>query len=171
MTRIAVCASLSLACLLSAVCASADPGNRLIDYAAFEAEVAAVGRLRAARRVDEATFLRMAAEPATVILDARSRERYAELHVRGAKNLPLPDVTEAELARLLPSKSTRVLIYCNNNFLGEPVAFASKAPAASLNVHTFTTLTAYGYTNVWELGPLVEVDATLIPLVGARSRR
>ena len=78
---------------------------------------------------------------------------------------------EAELARLLPSKSTRVLIYCNNNFLGEPVAFASKAPAASLNVHTFTTLTAYGYTNVWELGPLVEVDATLIPLVGARSRR
>lgn len=163
-------AAVTIACCpLSAV--SADPGNRLIDYAAFEREVVAAGKLRAQRRVDEAKFLRMAAEPGTVVLDARSRERYAELHVRGAKNLPFPDVTEAELAALLPAKTTRVLIYCNNNFEGEPVAFATKAPAASLNVHTYTTLTAYGYTNVWELGPLVDVRTTRIPLEGTRAHR
>lgn len=163
-------AAVTIACCLPAA-ASADPGNPLIDYAAFEREVAAVGKLRAQRRVDEATFLRMAAEPGTVVLDARSRDRYAELHVRGAKNLPLPDVTEAELAALVPTKSTRVLIYCNNNFEGEPVAFATKAPAASLNVHTATTLTAYGYTNVWELGPLVDVRKTPIRFEGTRARR
>jgi len=81
-------------------------------------------------------------------------------------NLSLPDFTADDLAQTIPAKGTKVLIYCNNNFLGSPVAFASKAPAASLNISTFVNLYTYGYTNVYELGPLVNVKSTALPFEG-----
>jgi len=88
-----------------------------------------------------------------------------------ARNLSLPDITAEELAKIIPSKSTRVLIYCNNNFLEEPRAFPSKALSASLNVYTFNVLYAYGYTNVYELGPLIEMDKTRMPFEGELAPR
>ena len=45
---------------------------------------------RETRRVSEAEFIRMSREPGTVVLDARSREKFDELHVKGAINLPFP---------------------------------------------------------------------------------
>jgi hypothetical protein len=66
----------------------------------------------------------------------------------------------------IPSKATRVRIYCNNNFMNEPRAFPTKAPAASLNIHTLNVLYAYGYENVYELGPLLDVRNTRIPFEG-----
>ena len=88
----------------------------------------------------EFEFMLMAGDPSTVILDARSAEKFALLHVKGAKNLSLPDITEEELAKVIPSKSTRILIYCNNNFLNEPSAFPAKNLSASLNVYTMNVL-------------------------------
>jgi len=157
---------------LCALAASADDmPNQLIDYAAFEQNVSAVGVLRAQRRITEDDFIRMASDPQTIVLDARSAEKFAMLHVKGARNLSLPDVTGEELARRIPSKSTRILIYCNNNFLDEPRAFPSKALSASLNVYTFNVLYAYGYTNVYELGPLIQINRTSIPFEGQLAAR
>jgi hypothetical protein len=166
---------LPLACLVVAAAASAadDIPNRLIDYDRFRTQVNVVGELRGAHRVTEAEFIRMALDPDTVILDARSAEKFALLHVKGARNLSLPDFTEAELAKVIPSKQTRVLIYCNNNFLNQPRAFPSKLPSASLNIHTVNVLFAYGYTNVYELGPLIDIAAARLEfeglLAGSRS--
>lgn len=137
--------------------------NPLIDYEAFKDGVARVGEIREKHRVTEIEFMMMSTDPKTVILDARSREKFDRLHVKGAKNLSLPDITEEDLAKAIPSKSTRILIYCNNNFLNEPGAFPPKVPNASLNVYTMNVLHAYGYTNVYELGPLIDIDKTLIP--------
>ena len=61
-------------------------------------------------------------------------------------------------------------IYCNNNFEGNPVAFASKAPSASLNISTYTSLRSYGYTNIFELGPLLNVRTTAIPFAGTELK-
>ncbi len=161
---------LALVAALFAVGAAAeDIPNRLINYSAFEANVTAVGELRDQRRITEAQFLRMAGDRATVILDARSSEKYQLLHVKGARNLSLPDITAEELAKIIPSKSTRILIYCNNNFLNEPEAFPSKLPSASLNIHTINVLFAYGYTNVYELGPLIDINETRIRFEGSRA--
>jgi hypothetical protein len=150
------------------VAAAAEPAaNPLVDYAAFERVVVDAGPQRATRRLDEAAFLAAMREPGVVLLDARSADRYAELHIEGAVNLPFTDFTAESLAAILPRPDTRVLIYCNNNFTGSPRAFATKAPAASLNLSTWAALRAYGYENVWELGPLVSVDDTQLPLVGS----
>lgn len=156
--------------ILSAPLASAaDIPNKFIDYGTFKDNVSSVEDLREDRRLTEREFIRLAAQPGTVVLDARSAEKFALLHVKGAKNLSLPDITEEELAKIIPAKNTRVLIYCNNNFLNEPAAFPTKAPAASLNVHTFNVLYAYGYTNVYELGPLIDVNRARLRFEGSKA--
>lgn len=160
---------LALVCWLAAAGAAQaqEIPNRLIDYPGFAAQVAEVGQLRRNHRITEEQFVRMAQEPGTVVLDARSAEKYAQLHVKGARNLSLPDFTAEELSKILPDKSTRVLIYCNNNFLNAPGAFPSKTITASLNIYTFNVLHSYGYRNVYELGPLLDVRQTKIAFEGS----
>jgi hypothetical protein len=72
---------------------------------------------------------------------------------------------------VIPAKNTRVLIYCNNNFQNEPAAFASKTATASLNIYTFNSLYGYGYTNVYELGPLIDIQKTKLEFEGEKIIR
>jgi hypothetical protein len=115
---------------------------------------------RAARRLSEKEFLRMSREPGTVILDARSEQKYDELHVKGAINLSFPDIAIESLKQAIPDKNSRILIYCNNNFRNAEGPFPTKLPPASLNLSTYITLYIYGYRNIYELGPLVDLKAS-----------
>ena len=143
----------------------------MIDYPGFLQNAEAVGKLRKERRVTEAEFIRMAKEPGTIVLDARGDAKFAMFHIKGARHLSLPDVTAEELAKIIPDKTTRVLIYCNNNFLNEPNAMPAKAMTASLNLYTFNTLYSYGYTNVYELGPLIDVKKSALTFEGSLPAR
>jgi phage shock protein E len=156
-------------CALLAPATRADEGNPPIDSRGFAAGVAEVETLRESRRMGEDECLALAARPDTVILDARSRQKYDILHVRGARHLSFPDITTDELAKVIPTKDTRVLIYCNNNFENEEPAFPAKALAAALAVHTLNVLHAYGYTSVHELKPLLDVRTTKIPFAGTTA--
>jgi phage shock protein E len=140
--------------------------NRLIDYSSFLNNAQQVKAVRESRRLTEDQFLQAMSEHGVVLLDARSPAKFKLRHLRRAVNLSLPDFTAAELAKILPSRDTKVLIYCNNNFLGSEQAFPSKAPAASLNISTYITLATYGYTNVYELGPLIDVKTSKLPFEG-----
>lgn len=144
--------------------------NPQIDYDTFAANVAAVRSIRESRRITEAQFMRMAAEPGTVVLDARSQPNFELRHVAGARNLTFPEFTEATLARAIPSKTTRVLIYCNNNFMGAAESFAMKAPPSALNVSTLVSLYTYGYRNVYELGPAIDVATSKLKFAGTEVR-
>jgi hypothetical protein len=84
----------------------------------------------------------------------------------GAINLPFTDFTEETLARAIPAKTTRVLIYCNNNFTGAPRAFAAKAASASLNIPRSWHSPRMGILNVYELGPLIEVGRSKLVFEG-----
>jgi hypothetical protein len=167
--------AVSLIALAAAFAAAAevvpDPGEQIvnpaIDPAAYLRVAGAAIEHRERRRVSEADFIRMSREPGTVVLDARSRAKFDELHVEGAVHLSFPDIAIDSLAALLPDKSTRILIYCNNNFRGAEGPFPSKLPSASLNLPTFIALYDYGYRNVWELGPLIDVDTTAITFARA----
>ena len=143
--------------------------NPRIDYAAFLAQATAAQHVRETHRLSEERFIEVSKIPGIVVLDARSKERYDQLHIQGAINIPFPDLSEETLARMLPDKSQVILIYCNNNFVNAPKAFPSKRMDASLNVPTFITLHSYGYTNVFELGPLLDVNTTQITLVGEKE--
>ena len=103
----------------------------------------------------------------SVVLDARSREKYDLLHIEGAVHLSFPDITVESLRRMFPDKSVRILIYCNNNFRNAEAAFPSKLPTASLNISTYIALYTYGYRNVYELGPLIDVAVTAIVFEGS----
>ena len=134
-----------------------DIPNPAIDMQAHIRLTEQAAKLREGRRLSEENFLRISREADTLVLDARSRAMFERLHVKGAVNLSYPDFTAEGLAAVIPTKATRILIYCNNNFLNSP-AFMTKVPAASLNLSTFATLHMYGYDNVYELGPLVEIE-------------
>ena len=143
------------------------PVNPAIDMEGHLRLSAEAARLRETHRLTEDEFLRMSRQRGTIVLDARSKERYDELHVKGAVHLSFPDIAVASLASTIPDKNTRILIYCNNNFRGNESAFASKLPPASLNLSTFVALYTYGYRNVWELGPRLDVRKTKLELVSS----
>ena len=145
--------------------------NPLIDYPGFLCDALAAQQDRAMRRLTEAQFAAMLGQPDTVLLDARSADKFAMRHIQGAISLPFTDFTAASLAGAIPTKATRVLIYCNNNFAGDPGAFAEKSAPASLNISTYIALGTYGYTNVYELGPLLDVRTTSLPFAGTAIGR
>ena len=142
------------------------PRNPAIDPDAFLRVSQQALRHRARHRVSEAQFNRMRREPGTIVLDARSKERFDELHVDGAVHLSYPDIAIESLAALLPDKRVRILIYCNNNFRGAKGPFPTKLPSNSLNLPTYIALYDHGYRNVYELGPLLDVESSAIEFAG-----
>lgn len=141
------------------------PPNPAIDMKGYLKVAAEAAKYRETRRLTEDEFLRMSTQPGVVVLDARSERKYNELHIRGAVNLSFPDITVESLATMLPDKNATILIYCNNNFVNAEDAFPRKIATASLNLSTFISLYGYGYRNVYELGPLLDVKTTKLEMV------
>jgi hypothetical protein len=156
----------------SASVAFAEPiANPRIDMPRYLKLAEEAARYRETRRLTEDQFIRMSREPGTIVLDARSREKYDLLHVRGAINLSFPDIAEESLRQALPDKNARILIYCNNNFVNQERAFPTKMAPASLNLSTYIALYTYGYRNIYELGPLLDANHTKIVLEPTRQGR
>ena len=158
-----------------------------VSYEDFKELVAQVEPHRSARILSLDQFLQMSKQPNVIVLDTRSAFRYERIHIQGAKHLSFTDFTQANLAGVIPTPETMVLIYCNNNFDGNQIDFASKsAPARpssnrglasqvasqdkpvqqALNVPTYINLYGYGYQNVYELGELVKVTDPRIQFEG-----
>jgi hypothetical protein len=158
-----------------------------VSFEDFKALVAEVEPHRSSRIIDLDTFLKMSQEPGVIILDSRSAFRFERIHLKGAKHLAFTDFTQDNLAKVIPSFDTKILIYCNNNFEGNQIDFASKVatprslfnPSAStqlasqekplmmaLNIPTYVNLYGYGYRNVYELHELVNVSDPRIKFEG-----
>jgi hypothetical protein len=159
-----------------------------VSFDDFKGLVDRVEAHRAARLIDLDTFLKMSRKPGVVILDSRSAFRFERIHVKGAKHLAFTDFTQDNLAKVIPSFDTTILIYCNNNFEGDPVDFASKVALPrpgpgraaadqfavqakplmmALNIPTYVNLFGYGYQNVYELDELVRVTDPRIEFEGS----
>ena len=159
-----------------------------VSFDDFKGLVAEVETHRASRLVDLNTFIKMSKEPGVIILDSRSAFRFDRIHVKGARHLAFTDFTQDNLAKVIPSFETTILIYCNNNFDGNQTDFASKvalprpksgkAVAAqfaaqerpimmALNIPTYVNLYGYGYRNVYELHELVKVNDPRIAFEGS----
>ncbi len=144
--------------------------NPNIDMKGFLRVAREAAKHRESRRLTEDEFISMSKEPGVIVLDARSKEKYDELHVAGALNLSFPDITVASLQSTLPDKNARILIYCNNNFLNAERPFPTKSADASLNLSTYISLYSYGYRNIYELGPLLDINTTKLALVPTTAK-
>lgn len=159
----------------------------LVDYDDFKNLVLEVEKERTNHLVSLSDFLKMSQEKNTIILDSRSDFRYNRKHLKGAVHLDFTDFTQENLYKLIPDPNTRILIYCNNNFDGDPIDFASKmaipksAPETqilsnrkpimlALNIPTHINLYGYGYKNVYELDELVHVNDTRIKFEGTEVK-
>jgi hypothetical protein len=158
-----------------------------VSFEDFKALVAEVEPHRASRLIGMDQFLKMSQEPGVIIFDSRSTFRFDRIHLKGAKHLSFTDFTQDNLAKVIPSFDTKILIYCNNNFDGNQTDFASKIavprPKGSnvitsqiasqerprmmaLNVPSYINLYGYGYHNVYELDEFVKVSDPRIAFEG-----
>ncbi|MFN3747328.1 MAG: rhodanese-like domain-containing protein [Sphingorhabdus sp.] len=154
--------------LLATPLGAQDNGSPLIDYAGFRDLTTEVQPVRAKRLIPLSEFNARAAQPEVLILDARSAQAFAEGHMKGAVNLPLPDFTAESLAEVIGSNPNReILIYCNNNFTNNRRPVVTKALPLALNIQTFINLYGYGYKNVWELGEAVDMEDPAVAWVTA----
>jgi phage shock protein E len=151
---------LTLAALALALTVPEDPpGNPQVDYAGFVTLTNDVRALRRERLIPLERFNAMAAAGNTLILDARSADKFAAGHIKGAVNLPLTDFTAEALAEAIgPDQNRPILIYCNNNFSNARMPVPIKAAPLALNIQTFINLVGYGYANVWELGEVIDFN-------------
>ena len=164
----------------------------LVDYSAYEKLVEQVKSHREKRMVPLHEFLEMSKNNDVIILDTRSKEMYDAKHVKGAVHLNFSDFTQQNLAEVIASKNTKVLIYCNNNFRNDQTFFATKEVVISptitdlggsgglaesteektfgitmaLNIPTYINLFGYGYKNVYELSELISVTDPRIEFEG-----
>jgi rhodanese-related sulfurtransferase len=153
-----------------------------VSFEDFKRLVSEVEIHRSNHLIDLDTFLKMSKEKNVIILDTRSAFRYDRKHLAGAINLSFPDFTETNLAQVIPSFGATVLIYCNNNFEGDEIDFATKKAGPSpqtqsqlvqkpimlaLNIPTYINLYGYGYRNIYELAELVNVNDPRVKFDGS----
>jgi hypothetical protein len=164
------------------------PDNPAIQFGGFVEFAGELTALREAHRIPVDTFLAMAKEPDTIILDTRSQAAYESIHLANAIHLNFSDFTDEKLRETIPSRQTRILIYCNNNFADDtteaaaesdevesvkqnnqpvpPNSFANKRPTLALNIPTYINLHGYGYKNVYELADYLQLSDTRISFEG-----
>ncbi len=181
--------ALAVSWIVSAAMMQADDYPKAkVSFDDFKNIVAEVEAHRASRLIDLDTFLKMSREPGVIILDTRSTFRYERIHLKGAKHLSFPEFTQRNLANVIPSFETTILIYCNNNFEGNETDFALKVADLSqirndgitrqiaiqekplmlaLNIPTYINLFGYGYRNVYELDELVRINDPRITFEGS----
>lgn len=105
----------ALSLLSSAILAQTTPA--LVDFDAYETLTAEVKEHRKSRMLNAEEFAQVSREKKVIILDTRSDAMYAAVHVKGAIHLNFSDFTQDNLARIIPSRDYKILIYCNNNFI------------------------------------------------------
>ena len=137
-----------------------------VDYKGFQIMTTVVGEYRKNRLVTLDAFNAMSANKDTIILDTRSAKAFKGLHIKGSIHLNFSEFTATKLAKVIPDKNTRILIYCNNNFKDNKRYFEGKGKALALNIPTFINLYGYGYQNIYELSEHLSVKDKRLKLGG-----
>jgi len=91
--------------------------------------------------------------PELVIIDSRKKTEYVKGHIEGSINILNTQLTEYEMQKVLPDKSSHVLFYCN----GSRCMRSSDATSKALS---------WGYSNVyWFRGGWKEWTSKKLPVI------
>lgn len=80
-------------------------------------------------------------DPNSIVLDVREDFEYATGHAANAVLFPIDDINEKSAAEVLPDKNTAILIYCRTGSRSREAA---------------EYLSSVGYTNIYDIGSLVD---------------
>lgn len=159
----------------------------LVSYSDFKSLLLEAEKHRANHLISFDEFLTAAKSKDVIVLDTRSAFRFKRKHLKGAINLNFSDFTQENLSKIIPDPNSKILIYCNNNFEGDQIDFASKVVVPknrpetqilanrkprmlALNVPTYITLFGYGYVNVFELDELVNIKDKRVVFEGTEVK-
>jgi len=142
-----------------------------VQYAEFTKLTSEAEKHRASRMVSLEDFIKYSNTKDVMVLDTRSKKMYDMKHIKGAVHLNFSDFTASKLAKVIPSKNTKVLIYCNNNLDKDERYFARKMAPLALNIPTFINLYGYGYKNVYELDRLVPTHNSPLEFEGTEVHK
>lgn len=157
-----------------------------VSFDDYEKLMAEVKEHRKSRLLELPEYIEMAKQPDVIILDARSEAMYNSKHIKGAVNLTFAEFTQETLAKIIPSFETKILIYCNNNFLDDVQNFPTKISmpiikngkgggdkeiTLALNIPTYLNLYGYGYTNVYELNEILSVNDSRLEFEGTSVQK
>ena len=125
---------------------------------------------RETHRLSEDEFIRMSREPGTIVLDARSQQKYDELHVKGAVNLSFPDIAIESLQRAFPDKNARILDLLQQQLQQRQHARSPRRHRARRSTSRRTSRSMATVTGMsFELGPLIDVDAAKLEFQSGRN--
>ena len=96
-----------------------------------------------AEELHMAAFLDLKKQGAVVVLDVRSKESFAQRHLKGSINAPLTDLTEKNLPTLVPDKNTPVVLACDYSFMPTRML--------SMTIQAYPVLKSNGYTKIYRL--------------------
>lgn len=82
----------------------------------------------------------LSADKSIILLDVRTKEEYAQLHIPGSMLIPL-DTLEKQASSKIPDKNAKIFIYCRSG---------NRSKEAS------NLLLKLGYTNVHDLGGIID---------------
>ena len=168
-----------IACAGSVVASDSPRANPAIDIAGHLRIAAEAAQHRETRRVTEGRFLEMSREPGAIVLDARSKEKYDELHVKGAMHLSYPDFSFESLATEIPDKATTILIYRAESRVGFVLVRVPESPLAaalpSLHCYSIESATAVAVARLprpvpWAYGPAKASRVCAYPAACAGAR-
>jgi hypothetical protein len=106
---------------------------------------------RESRLLSEDDFIRMSREPGTMVLDARSREKFNELHVQRRDQPAVFRHRHREPQGGDPGQGHAHPDLLQQQLRQREGPFPAKIARASLNLSTYIALYSYGYRNVYEL--------------------
>jgi hypothetical protein len=86
-----------------------------------------------------------------VLIDLRDAVEFNYQHLQGAINIPATEITEAKLKKILPDKSTRIVIYCGDTLF----------PTRRIALTTFgePSFSQLGYSRTYTLEDLWQAKA------------
>lgn len=102
-----------------------------------------IDALLLAKRERKVTFeevQRELLENKVILLDLRSPEEYRHKHLRGATSLPVGEITDASLQRVVGDKERAVVIYCEQQLI--------PTRRIALTTLGYPTIVELGYKNV-----------------------
>lgn len=80
----------------------------------------------------------------TVLLDVRTREEYKQMHIDGAKLIPVDEITQQATSEL-PDKEATILVYCQSGM-------RARTAVKQLEGMGYTNVVSFGGIMSWPYG-------------------